>query len=87
MDYNDEIIKELQALERGSTSVKNANSRILFLFGVLVRSSVNDKRGFDVTNQKVVKYAYVDFKNGSVHRANGYCVGNYIAGDFDLNAP
>lgn len=82
--FNDKILEELRTLERGSTSVINANLIILTLFSNMMRSSTNDKRGFNVTNQKVVKYAYVDFKSGSVERANGICVGNYLSGDFEL---
>lgn len=44
----------------------------------------NDKRGWDVTNNKVVKYAEVDHESGAVLTADGWCVGNYMAGDFML---
>lgn len=43
----------------------------------------NNQRGWDVHSQKVVKYAYVN-EDGSVYRANGYCVGNIEAGDFTI---
>lgn len=56
------------------------------IHGVMARASYNKYRGFDVFNQKVVKYAYVE-KDGAVMRANGYCVGNYEAGDFLLHVP
>lgn len=43
----------------------------------------NDKRGFDITEQKVVRYSYTS-KDGGVFRADGKCVGNYLSGDFRL---
>ncbi len=43
----------------------------------------NKKRGWDVFNNKIVKYSYTCV-TGGVYRANGYCVGNHIAGDFLL---
>lgn len=46
----------------------------------------NIHRGWDVTCQKVVKYAYTS-EEGGVYKANGYCVGNYMAGDFLLSVP
>jgi len=46
----------------------------------------NDKRGWDVTAKKVVRYSYVE-KDGCVCRANGMCVGNIHAGDFSLTIP
>ena len=47
---------------------------------------VNKYRGWDEYEQKVVLYAYTH-SDGSVYRANGYCVGNHIAGDFSLQIP
>ena len=56
------------------------------IHSVMARASYNKYRGWDVFSQKVVKYAYVG-KDGAVMRANGYCVGNYEAGDFLLHVP
>ncbi len=63
-----------------SNKQKNGNDYIM------ARASYNKYRGWDVFKQKVVKYAYVK-KDGAVMRANGYCVGNYEAGDFLLDVP
>lgn len=62
------------------------NEKQLFLSSVMARASYNKYRGWDVFNQKVVKYAYVE-KDGAVMRANGYCVGNHESGDFLLHVP
>jgi len=56
------------------------------LAGDMARASYNKNRGWDVTNEKVVKYAYID-ESGGVYRTNGYCVGNHVAGDFLLHVP
>jgi hypothetical protein len=67
------------------TDSKNTEKQYA-IHGVMARASYNKYRGWDVFNQKVVKYAYVE-KDGAVMRANGYCVGNHESGDFLLHVP
>jgi hypothetical protein len=43
---------------------------------------LNNKRGWDVFAEKIVKYSHVE--DGAVMLANGICVGNHEAGDFLL---
>ena len=46
----------------------------------------NNKRGWDVTASKAVKYSYIQ-DNGGVFTAHGKCVGNINAGDFLAEVP
>ena len=52
----------------------------------MARTGKNDKGGWSVTQNKVVKYSYIH-ECGSVCRADNIVVGNIFAEDFLLYVP
>ena len=76
----------IKDLESYVNHLEEERTKPLILHDVMARASYNKHRGWDVFSKKVVKYAYVQ-EDGAVMRANGYCVGNYVAGDFLLHVP
>jgi len=83
IEDNNQLIKKIGDK---MNSLKKQETEQYAIHGVMARASYNKYRGWDVNSKKVVKYAYVE-KDGAVMRANGYCVGNYEAGDFLLHVP